>query len=603
MGEQDGRAVAEGADLEGGAPALEALNVRLPLEAGLTGEEGRKHLLRATAAALGVRPESVGGVRLLRRSVDARKKSDVHFVATLSVELDSAATPKPAPGVQLRPHAEKPSFLPKPVSAARNLPRPVVAGSGPAGLFCAWYLAKAGLRPLLVERGRSVEGRMRAVEAFAVGGPLDTQSNIQFGEGGAGTFSDGKLTTGIKSPYAADVLRLFVEAGAPEDILWQAKPHIGTDLLVDVVRNIRRQIQEAGGEVRFQTQLAGLAVEDGRVRGAYLEPTGDGSDAGGAGEFVETDTVVLACGHSARDTFQMLYDAGAAMEQKPFSVGVRIEHPQAMVDRAQYGAFAGHPALGAADYKLAVQLPATGPCGPRGVYTFCMCPGGEVVCAASEPETVVVNGMSRRARDGRNANSALLVGVGPGDFGSDHPLAGVEFQRRIERDAFRCAVEAGGAPYSAPAQTVGSFLGMEGKAAGQGVAAGAAVAPTYPRGVAWCDLRGCLPGFVADALAAALPLLDRRLRGFADPGAVLTGVETRSSSPVRILRGCDLQAYLGPASAERDAPGASGLYPCGEGAGYAGGIMSAACDGLRVAEAIARDAVARSWVSAGLTVF
>ena len=589
VGAQDGGALAEGGRFGDDAVALEVSNVRLPLEAGLAGEEGREHLRRAAAAGLGVRPESVGDVRLLRRSVDARKKADVHFVATLAVELDSAATPEPAPGVQLRPHAEKPPHLPKPVDgAARDLPRPVVAGSGPAGLLCAWYLAKAGLRPLLVERGRSVEGRMGAVEAFASGGPLDAQSNIQFGEGGAGTFSDGKLTTGIKSPYAADVLRLFAQAGAPADILWQTKPHIGTDLLVGMVRNIRRQIQEAGGEVRFQTQLAGLAAQGGRVRGAYLEPTGDGSDAGGAGEFVETDTVVLACGHSARDTFQMLYDAGAAMEQKPFSVGVRIEHPQAMVDRAQYGAFAGNPALGAADYKLSVQLPAAGSDGPRGVYTFCMCPGGEVVCAASEPGSVVVNGMSRRARDGRNANSALLVGVGPQDFGSDHPLAGVDFQRRMEQAAFRCAVEAGGAPYSAPAQTVGSFLGL-----GEGGPTGSSVAPTYPRGVAWCDLRGCLPTFVADALVAALPLLDRKLHGFADAGAVMTGVETRSSSPVRILRGADLQAFFGPAPADRDAPGASGLYPCGEGAGYAGGIMSAACDGLRVAEAIVADAVAR----------
>ena len=416
---------------------------------------------------------------------------------------------------------------------------------------------------------------------------MDARTNIQFGEGGAGTFSDGKLTTNVKSPLLPHVLCWFVDAGAPEEILWKAKPHIGTDLLVEVVRTLRRQIEEAGGEVRFHAQLDGIRFEDGAVAAALVRDTrGSGStggrDAGSdarSGELEEIPArrIVLACGHSARDTFELLFDEGLRMEQKPFSMGVRIEHLQRSIDRAQYGKAAGHPALGAADYKLAVHLPDG-----RGVYTFCMCPGGQVVCAASEEEGVCVNGMSRFARDGRNANSAVLVGVGPEDFDGDHPLAGVELQRRIEHAAYAAALAAGGSPYQAPAQTVGDFLAGE---SSTGPAAGKrAVHPTYARGVAWCDLRECLPSFVADAIAEALPLLDRRLRGFADPAAVMTGVEARSSSPVRIVREDDFQAHLPQTP---DVP--SGLYPCGEGAGYAGGITSAAIDGLRVALAIAAE--------------
>lgn len=553
----------------------------LPLEAGLPGAAGERSIRRAVAQALGVGEGSLGTLRLVRRSVDARKKSDVHFVATLCVGLQPDANPCPARGVQLRPWEE--SFAMRPLPSVRacgsRTARPVVVGAGPAGLFCALRLAQAGLRPLVVERGDDVDRRTAAVEAFDGGAPLDPQSNIQFGEGGAGTFSDGKLTTNIKSPYARDVLRLFVEAGAPEEILWQAKPHIGTDLLVGVVKRLRRQIEEAGGEIRFRTQLVGLDLEEGSVCAVRLASTAAEAPAS---ESIAADSVVLACGHSARDTFELLYDSDIALEQKPFSVGVRIEHPQELVDRAQYGRFAGHEALGAADYKLSVQLPATDADGPRGVYTFCMCPGGEVVAAASEPSSVVVNGMSRHSRDGRNANAALLVGVTPEDFGSDHPLAGVEFQRRIERAAYQCALRAGGEPYSAPAQTVGAFLA--GRASGVGDAR--IVDPTYSRGVVWCDLRDCLPDFVTNAMASALPALDRKLRGFADPGAVMTGVETRSSSPVRVLRGADLQAFC-TGLRQRGNEGRSGVYPCGEGAGYAGGIMSAACDGLRVADAIA----------------
>ena len=610
---------------------LEISNLALPLDAGLEGKQAEKLVRRAAARALNIPPSDIAEIRLLKRSVDARKKHDVHFVATLGVELtggaqaeaaaiEAAAHRKGAANVKAhRPY--EPLQVPQVgVSPqAQDEPRPIVVGTGPAGLFCALYLARAGLRPLVVERGAAVDERMAAVDAFNAGEPLDPHTNIQYGEGGAGTFSDGKLTTNIKSPWAQHVLHLFVEAGAPEEILWQAKPHIGTDLLVDIVRNIRKQIEQAGGEVRFNTQLTALHFENGHLTQAEitsLQPTqtlrGRSTNCPetarfeAAVEMIPASRVVLACGHSARDTFELVRDAGVHMEQKPFSVGVRIEHPQQLINRSQYGKAADHPALGAADYKLSMHLrPQKGEEQGRGVYTFCMCPGGEVVCAASEPEGVVVNGMSRFARDGQNANSALLVGVGPEDFDGEDPLAGIKLQREMEQAAYRIAIAAGGEPYQAPAQTVGDFL------AHQAGGPSKQVKPTYARGVAWCDLHECLPPFVARAMEQALPQLDRRLHGFADPQAVLTGVETRSSSPVRIVRGKNMQAQLAAAPASdrvqsgaqtqalSGSPAASGrladaaapeletgLYPCGEGAGYAGGIMSAACDGLRVASAL-----------------
>ena len=509
-----------------------------------------ENLKKEAAKRLRVSPESIRSLSLFRKSVDARKKDDVHFICTVEADCPSARAPRDRRVSKAVPYRYE-------LPACRPLEqRPVVVGFGPAGMFAALILAQAGQCPIVLERGSRVEERGKKVSCFWKTGRLDPECNVQFGEGGAGAFSDGKLNTGTKDPRIRKVLEEFAAAGAPQEILWEAKPHIGTDRLPGAVRGIREQILSLGGEIRFDAQMTSLLQKSGRVSGVEFQKNG------GTTERLETSRVILAVGHSARDTFGLLVSAGVPMEPKAFAVGARIEHPQRMIDAAQYGKFAGHPALGAADYKLAVHLE-----NGRGVYTFCMCPGGQVVAAASEPGRLVTNGMSRFARDGENANAALLVGVGPADFGADGPLAGVEFQRRLEEAAFRL----GGGEYRAPAQRAEDFLACRSSPRmGE-------VSPTYLPGVTPCSLDECLPQFIADSMREGIRRMDARLRGFALPDAVLTAAETRSSSPVRILRGADGQSLSLP-----------GLYPCGEGAGYAGGIVSAAVDGIKCAEQILR---------------
>lgn len=550
---------------------LEISNLKVAL-AGLDGtsESERRAVRAAVLRRLHVAPDDVTGVELRRRSIDARKRDNVHLTVTARVTLRGGANAERAllaklarrkndRGIQqVEDHAP---LLP-PRVAKSPAHRPVVVGAGCAGLFCALALASAGLDPILVERGDDASRRGEAVRRFNETGELDCESNIQFGVGGAGTFSDGKLTTGTKSALHRLVLDTFVEAGAAPEIAWDAKPHIGSDVLPGVVDHICARICELGGEIRFRTRLVGIDMAGGttspRVEAVSLErrePSGLLVE-----ERLRTDALVLACGHSARDVFELLRDLGVALERKTFAMGVRIEHLQADIDRAQYGPSAGHPALGAAPYKLVAHLPSG-----RSAYSFCMCPGGYVVAAASEEGGVVTNGMSLAARAGTNANSGLLANVLPSDLPGDDPLAGVELQRQCERAAF----EAGGGGYVAPAQLVGDFLRREASsAAGR-------VRPTYPRGVAWGEVDGCLPPYVAETLREAIPVMARHLRGFDDAEAVLTGVESRSSSPVRVTRGEGFQSVSH-----------AGLFPAGEGAGYAGGIMSAATDGLRVADAV-----------------
>ena len=516
----------------------------------------------AVLKRLDLKPQDLLGYSVYRRAVDARKRSAIALIYTLDIEVRNEAA-------LLRRLSRDRNVAPAPDEGYRLKARPpgapasrlVVIGSGPCGLLAGLVLAQMGFRPLILERGKVVRERTKDTWALWRRSVLNPESNVQFGEGGAGTFSDGKLYSQIKDPhhYGRKVLTEFVKAGAPPEILIVAKPHVGTFRLVTIVEQIRATVEALGGEYRFQSKVEDIEIDvraDGtrQVRGVVLA---DGSH-------IATDHVVLAIGHSARDTFQMLFDRGVAIEAKPFSIGARIEHPQSLIDRCRYGERAGHPLLGAADYKL-VHHGSNG----RSVYSFCMCPGGTVVAATSEPGRVVTNGMSQYSRNERNANAGIVVGITPADY-PGHPLAGVAFQRHFEELAFA----AGGGTYAAPAQRVGDFLACR-----ESITLGEVV-PSYRPGVQPSDLAACLPDFAVEAIREALPAFERQIKGFALDDAVLTGVETRTSSPIRICRDDSLQSV-----------NTRGLYPAGEGAGYAGGILSAGVDGIRIAEAVAASMV------------
>ncbi len=534
-------------------------------------DHSEDQLRAAIIDRLGVDDGALLRYTLIRRAVDARKRSAIALIYTLDIELANESVVlknnnknkylsiSPDTGYRFVAHA------PEGV-ACSGRQRPIVIGSGPCGLFAGLLLAQMGFRPIILERGKIVRERTQDTWGLWRKSVLNPESNVQFGEGGAGTFSDGKLYSQIKDPrfLGRKVLTEFVKAGAPEEILYVSKPHIGTFRLVGVVEAMRETIQSLGGEFRFQSKVADIAIENGQVRGVTLA----------GGETMATDHVVCAVGHSARDTFRMLHERGVYLEVKPFSIGFRIEHPQSLIDRARYGNYAGHKLLGAADYKL-VHHCTNG----RSVYSFCMCPGGTVVAATSETGRVVTNGMSQYSRNERNANAGVVVGITPKDFSitpknlsqtpedfSGDVLAGIAFQRHWESRAF----EAGGGNYCAPAQRVGDFLARRASTAlGE-------VMPSYTPGVRMTDLSACLPDYAVAAIREALPAFDKQIKGFAMDDAVLTGVETRTSSPLRIKR-----------NAAYESTNTRGLYPAGEGAGYAGGILSAAVDGIKVAEAVA----------------
>ena len=511
-------------------------------------------LKTAILRTLGIPEPELLGYHIRRRGYDARKSGEIRFVYTLDVEVqDEAALLKRFHHSHHITHAPDETYR-YPVRAPANLKtRPVVIGTGPCGIFAGLSLARMGFKPIILERGKIVRERTKDVWGFWRGRQLNPESNVQFGEGGAGTFSDGKLHTGIKDRghHIRQILRDFVDAGAPEEILYISKPHIGTLRLVMVVENIREMILELGGEIRFESHVTDIVIENGSVQGVMLA----------SGETIDTDHVVLAVGHSARDTFEMLHHRGVHIEPKPFSIGFRIEHPQHMIDVCRLGKHAGNPILGAADYKL-VHHCKNG----RDVYSFCMCPGGQVVAATSEAGRVVTNGMSHYSRNERNANAGIVVGITPADFGSDHPLAGITLQRRLEELAF----ELGGKNYNAPAQLVGDFLASR-PSTGLG-----SVIPSYTPDVTWTDLGNALPDYAIAAIREAIPAFEKSLKGFAMNDAVLTGVETRTSAPIRIARNENFESM-----------NTKGLYPAGEGAGFAGGIISAAVDGMKVAEAVA----------------
>lgn len=512
-------------------------------------------LRKEVCKRLKIEQDNIKGMEIIRESIDARRKNKIDMIYSVDVELYSgeaeAILSIRDEKINIAEHPEEDENI-ETGCVPLEYP-PVIIGTGPCGLFCGLLLAKHGYRPILVERGKGVEERSQDVKRFWDTGILNEQSNVQFGEGGAGTFSDGKLTTRIKDKRCRWVLSHMVENGAPGEIMYSARPHIGTDRLKVMIRNIRENILSLGGQVKFESQATDIITEGGRLTGVII----NGS------EVIRCSAAVLAVGHSARDTFYMLGKRGLKIIPKPFSIGVRIEHLQEWVDRVQYGRFAGHPRLGAADYQLVYKDAGTG----RTVYSFCMCPGGSVVSASSEGGRLVTNGMSEYLRDKDNANSALVVSVHPEDFPSNQPLGGVEFQRLWEQKAY----DLGGGGYAAPVQRVEDFLNNR-KSCGIG-----SVIPSYRPGCKPEDLGKCLPGYVTEGLKRGLEYFDGKLRGFAAGDAVLTGVETRTSSPVRIVRAETMESET-----------MEGVYPVGEGAGYAGGIMSAAVDGLKVAEAIVR---------------
>ncbi len=526
---------------------LRLTDVSLPLH------HAEPALQKAVIDRLGIAAADLLSLTVFRRGYDARKKSAIQLIYTLDVEVadealllsrlkpGSKVTPTPSMDYQFVAHAAPGSSV-----------RPVVIGFGPCGLFAALILAQMGFCPIIIERGKVVRERTKDTFGLWRKRTLQPESNVQFGEGGAGTFSDGKLWTQVSDPkhYGRKVLQEFVEAGAPPEILYVSKPHIGTFRLVKMIEQMRAKIIELGGEFRFEQRVDDIEIANGKLQSLLLSN----------GERIDSPYVVLAIGHSARDTFQMLHERGVYMESKPFSVGFRIEHPQSLIDRCRFGSNAGNPILGAADYKL-VYHASNG----RSVYSFCMCPGGTVVAATSEPDRVVTNGMSQYSRNERNANAGIVVGVSDADYAGG-PLGGMAFQRQLESRAF----ELGGGNYNAPGQLVGDFI------ARQASSQLGSVEPSYKPGVTLGDLTQALPTFATDAIREALPVFDKQIAGFAMHDAVLTGVETRTSSPVRIKRGQDFQSI-----------NTHGLYPAGEGAGYAGGIMSAAIDGIRVAEAVA----------------
>jgi len=541
--------------------------IKLPLD------HTEADLQQAILNKLRLKPEHLRGYEIYKRSPDARNKAAI--VLVYIVDVDTPQESQLLKRFKKDPHvSQTPDMSYHPVTTAPSTTgatgeakqgeRPIIVGMGPAGLFAGLLLAQMGFCPLILERGKPVRERTKDTFAFwKEQGEFNSESNVQFGEGGAGMFSDGKLYSQVRDPqhYSRKVLLEFVEAGASSEILYVNRPHIGTFKLVGIVQNMRRRIQELGGKIRFQSPVVDIAIESRmeheteqrRIKGVVLAN----------GEFLATQHLILAIGHSARDTFQTLYDRGVFMEPKPFSIGFRIEHPQHLIDRCRYGEYAGHKLLGAADYRVVHHCK-----NDRSVYSFCMCPGGLVVAATSEIGKVVTNGMSQYSRNERNANSGLVVGITPADFPSDHPLAGMELQRQLEAQAFRL----GGENYYAPAQLVGDFL------AGRPSQQLGSVKPSYAPGVTLTDLSQALPPYAIVALREAIPALDQMIQGFALPDATLTGVETRTSSPVRIRRNQDYQSI-----------NTQGLYPAGEGAGYAGGILSAAIDGIKVAEAVALD--------------